>query len=65
MKDKGNMKIEEMSKTELEKFIEDKVAKATKLRFDISSKQIKNHREYRNIKKDIARAITVVRSKQE
>lgn len=65
MKDKGNMKIEEMGKAELEKFIEDQVAKATKLRFDISSKQIKNHREYRNIKKDIARAITVVRSKQE
>ncbi len=65
MKDKGNIKIEEMSKAELEKFIEDQVAKATKLRFDISSKQIKNHREYRNIKKDIARAITVVKSKQE
>lgn len=65
MKDKGNVKIEEMSKPELEKFIEDKVAKATKLRFDISSKQIKNHREYRNIKKDIARAITFIKNKQE
>lgn len=65
MKDKGNVKIEEMGKSELEKFIEDKVAKATKLRFDISSKQIKNHREYRNIKKDIARAITVIKNKQE
>lgn len=65
MKDKGNVKIEEMGKSELEKFIEDKVAKATKLRFDISSKQIKNHREYRNIKRDIARAITVIKNKQE
>ena len=65
MKEKNKVKIEDMGKAELEKFIEDQEAKATKLRFDISSKQIKNHRGYRNIKRDIARALTIVRNNQE
>ena len=65
MADKNKVKIEEMEKSEIEKFLEDAQAKMTKLRFDISSKQIKNHREYRNVKKNIARALTVLKSKQE
>lgn len=60
---KNKVKIEEMSKSEIEKFLEEKQAKMTKLRFDISSKQIKNHREYRNTKKDIARALTALKIK--
>jgi len=65
MAEKNKVKFEEMSKPEIEKFLEDTQAKMIKLRFDISSKQIKNHREYRNTKRDIARAMTVLKSKPE
>ncbi|MFH0969544.1 MAG: 50S ribosomal protein L29 [Patescibacteria group bacterium] len=64
MAEKKEVKFEEMSKQEIEKFLEEKQAKITKLRFDISSKQIKNHREYRNTKKDVAKALTALKSKQ-
>lgn len=65
MAEKNKIKIEEMEKSQLEKFVEEQKAKATKLRFDISSRQIKNHREHRNIKRDIARAINILKGKQE
>lgn len=57
-------KIREMNKEELEKTLEENKAKALKLRFDISSRQIKNHREYRNLKKDIARILTILGEKK-
>ena len=63
MAEKKKVKFDEMNKSEIEKFLEDGQAKMVKLRFDISSKQIKNHREYRNTKKDIAKAITALNSK--
>ena len=63
MAEKNKVKIEEMGKGEIEKFLEEKRAKMTKLRFDISSKQIKNHREYRNIRREIARALTALKTK--
>lgn len=50
-----------MNKGELEKLLEEKRAKALQLRFDITSKQIKNHREYRNVKKDVARMTTLLK----
>lgn len=53
--------IREMNKNELEKLLDEKKAKAVQLRFDISSKQIKNNKEYRNTKKDIARITTILR----
>ena len=65
MAEKQKVKLEEMNKSEIEKFLETQRAKMTKLRFDISSKQIKNHREYRNIKRDIARSLTALRGKPE
>lgn len=65
MAEKKKIKIEEMSKAEIEKFLEDQRAKITKIRFDISSKQIKNHREYRKAKRDIARALTIIKGKKE
>ncbi|MDO8529705.1 MAG: 50S ribosomal protein L29 [bacterium] len=61
MTGKTKAKFEGMGRDQIRKFIEEQIAKVTKLRFDISSKQIKNHREYRNIKKDIARALTKLR----
>lgn len=65
MKERNNIKIEDMSRGEIEKFIEDQESKALKLRFDISSKQIKNHREYRNIKREIAKAKTAIKIKKD
>lgn len=65
MAEKNKVKFEEMNISEIEKFLEDEQAKMVKLRFDISSKQIKNHREYRNTKKEIARAMTALKGKQE
>ncbi len=52
--------IRDMKIEELKKFIEDKRALAVKLRFDIAAKQLKNHREYRNARKEIAQALTVL-----
>lgn len=52
--------IRNMKKEELKKFVEEKKASAVKLRFDIAAKQLKNHREYRSIRKDIARAMTLI-----
>lgn len=52
--------IKDMKKEELRKFVEEKRALAVKLRFDIAAKQLKNHREYRNTRKEIARALTVL-----
>lgn len=52
--------IKDMKKEELKKFVEEKRALAVKLRFDIAAKQLKNHREYRETRKEIARALTVL-----
>ena len=53
--------IREMKLAELKAFVEEKKAEAVKLRFDIASRQIKNHRDYRNARKDIAKALTVIK----
>lgn len=53
--------IREMKKEELKAFVEEKRAEAVKLRFDIAARQIKNHRDYRNSRKDIAKALTVLK----
>ncbi len=52
--------LREMSIAELEKLLEQKKAEAVRLRFEISSKQLKNNREYRKTKKDVARIITIL-----
>jgi large subunit ribosomal protein L29 len=61
------MKIQEirdMNIEQIKKLIAEKQAQAVKLRFDIASRQLKNHREYRAIKKDIAKAMTVLKELQ-
>ena len=58
------MKIQEIRDLNIEqikKLIAEKRTQAVKLRFDIAARQLKNHREYRAIKKDIARALTVLK----
>lgn len=53
-------KIKNLSKKELEKLLEEKRNKLYQFRFDISQKKIKNVREIREIKKDIARINTLI-----
>ena len=57
------MKIKELrekNKEELKKMLSEKRERTRKLRFDIASKQVKNNRELRNEKKDIARILTII-----
>lgn len=54
--------IQNMKKGELEKNLGELRNKLTKIRFDVSGKQVKNHREIRNVKKDIAVIMTVLKS---
>ena len=52
--------IREKSENELKKDLVELRNKSAKMRFDISAKQVKNHREIRKAKKDIARILTFV-----
>lgn len=55
--------LREMNIEEIKKLIEEKKGKVAKIRFDIVSKQIKGHREHRNSKRLIARALTILKEK--
>ena len=57
------MKIKELKEknpNELMRLLAEKKEAARGLRFAISSKQIKNNREFRNTKKEIARILTLI-----
>ena len=61
-----NMKAKEIREKgieELKKILSEKRGEAGDFRFEISSKQKKDHRDYRNIKKDIARIMTIIGEK--
>ncbi len=49
---------------EREKTLLELADKARKLRFDLATREAKNHREYRKIKKDIARLLTLKQEAQ-
>jgi len=58
------MKISELrqkSKTELEKFLIDNREKLRQSRFNLASGKVKNVREIRKIKKEIARILTIIK----
>ena len=58
------MKISELrqkSKEELQKILKDNQEKLRQLRFDLSAGKVKNVREIRKIKKEIAQILTVLR----
>ena len=58
------MKAEELrkkSKLQLQKLLKEKRERLRQLRFDLTAKKLKNYREIRQIKKDIARILTVLR----
>jgi large subunit ribosomal protein L29 len=59
------MKIAELrqkSKSELEKILKDDHERLRQLRFDLVSGKVKNVKEIREIKKDIARILTLIRT---
>lgn len=51
--------LRQKSKPELEKLLSDNREKLRALRFDLTAGKVKNVREVRAIKKDIARILTV------
>ena len=57
--------IREKNQKELEKNLRELRNKLTKIKFDISGKQMKNHREIRKVKKDISRILTVLNLREE
>ena len=59
------MKTEELkkkSKIDLEKFLKEKVERLRILRFGLAGGKIKNTREIRETKKDVARILTILRN---
>jgi ribosomal protein L29 len=52
--------IREKNPGEMTNLLHEKKEKIRKIRFDISSKQVKNHREIRKEKKDVARIMTIL-----
>jgi large subunit ribosomal protein L29 len=59
------MKISELAqknKSELEKLLQENKERLRVLRFDLAAGKVKNVREIRKIKKDIARILTILRN---
>jgi len=52
--------LRQKSKNELNSLLKEKREKLRGLRFDVSLKQSKNVRQIRNLRKDIARILTVL-----
>lgn len=55
--------LREKNIDELKKMLFEKREKTRKLRFDIAAKQVKDTREIRHEKKDIARILTLIKEK--
>jgi len=54
--------LQKKSKTDLEKLLKEKGDRLRILRFSLASGKIKNTREIRETKKDIARILTILRN---
>ena len=52
--------LRQKSKSELQKLLQDLPEKLRQLRFDLVSGKVKNVREIREIKKDIAKILTII-----
>ena len=52
--------IRQKTKSELQKLLQDLQEKLRQLRFNLASGKIKNVKEIREIKKDIARILTII-----
>lgn len=55
--------LKKKDKKELEKDIENLKENLSNLRFKLAANKLKNVREIRNIKKDIARILTILKTK--
>lgn len=55
---------QEKSEAEQEKALVELSDKVRKLRFDLSTREAKNHSDYRKMKKDIARLLTIRTAKE-
>ena len=55
--------LKQKSEKELQRLLQEDREKLRQLRFDLSAGKVKNVREIRKIKKDIARIMTVLGSK--
>ncbi len=55
--------LEQKSKEELETLLREKREKLQKLKFDLNLGKLKNVREIRKVKKDIARILTILNLK--
>lgn len=56
-------KLRKKSESELHKLLKEKREKLQRLRFDLASGDLKNIRAIRQIKKDIARILTILNEK--
>lgn len=57
------VELRQKSKPELEKLLEESRKRLLELRFDLVAGKLKNIREIRKIKKDIARIMTILKEK--
>ena len=57
--------IKEKTKEELDKMLKDERENLRKLRFNLASGKVKNVREIRKVKKDIARVLTLLNKKSQ
>ncbi len=55
--------LREKSQAELQKLLEDSRERLRQLRFDLAAGKVKNVREIRMIKKEIARILTILKEK--
>lgn len=55
--------LRQQTKSELQKVLKELREKLRKLRFALALGKLKNYREIRKVKKDIARVLTVIREK--
>lgn len=53
--------LKQKSKSELQKLLQDSRERLRQLRFDLAAGKVKNVREVRQIKKDIARILTLLK----
>lgn len=53
--------LRQKSKTELQKMLQDSRERLRQLRFDLAAGKVKNVREVRKIKKEIARILTLLK----
>jgi len=59
----GTSELRQKTKSELQKTLQDSREKLRQLRFDLAAGKVKDIREIRRIKKDIARMLTILKGK--